>query len=92
VTDVPPAPDAPAYKLVEKLSDEYSVVRSRVSDRCFVSWYDPAARLVRRASLKTKKASVATAVVQGLVDRKITGDPRPHLKPKRFTTVNEMRI
>lgn len=90
MTDVPPAPDAPAYKLVEKLSDEYSVVRSRVSDRCFVSWYDPAARLVRRASLKTKKASVATAVVQGLVDRKITGDPRPHLKPKRFTTVNEM--
>lgn len=90
MTDVPPAPDAPAYKLVEKLSDEYSVVRSRVSDRCFVSWYDPAARLIRRASLRTKRASAATAIVQGLVDRGVTGDPRPHLKKSVVTTVNEL--
>jgi integrase len=28
--------------------------------------------------------------VQGLVDRGVTGDPRPHLKTKRLTTVNEL--
>src|SRR4051812_42355394 len=51
------AADGPAYVLIEKIGDEYSVVRSRASRRHFVSWYDAAARLVRRASLKTAKPS-----------------------------------
>jgi hypothetical protein len=89
VMDALQAPDRPAYELIDEIG-EYRIVRSRVSERLFISWYDLASRQTRRASLKTKKAGFATATVQGLVDRKVTGDPRPYLKKKQLTTVTEL--
>lgn len=92
MADILPVSNGPAYILVEKIGDEYSVVRCRVSGRLFISWYDPdpTDRQTRRASLQTDKVSVATAIVQSLVDRGVTGDPRPFLKKKPLTTVNEL--
>lgn len=90
MTDAPQAgPKGPAYELLDRI-EEYRIERAHESGRLFIGWYDPAARQNRRAALTTDKLSVAVEKVQRLVDQKVTGDPRPHLKKKPLTTVNDL--
>lgn len=79
----------PAYEVLDTIG-EYRIVRSRLSGRLYVSWYDNVARQTRRATLKTAKPSTAVERIQNAVDQGATGDPRPFLRSKILATVDHL--
>ncbi|KQK30446.1 tyrosine-type recombinase/integrase [Bosea thiooxidans] len=58
----------------------YALVRHSQSNQLFIGWYNAETRQVVRASLRTDNAVEGAVKVQALVDRGVSGDPRPHLK------------
>lgn len=68
-----------SYEVIEAVG-EWRVVRHPENGVLYADWYDPGARQVRRASLKTKKLGDAVRKLDNLRERGIRGDPRPHLK------------
>lgn len=67
-----------SYEVIEAVG-EWRIVRHPGNGVLYADWYDPGARQVRRASLKTKKLGDALRKLDNLKERGIRGDPRAHL-------------